>query len=186
MGKRIVAVLTIVALGLLATSPAQASPTGVTPPPEAYCGITWGSGAKAAGPSTSPFSPLTDIRTGRHACYDRMVFDLEGPAAGYRVQYVNHVYTVARGALLPLGGGARLEIVLRAPANDVHGHATYDGVEGARLPRVDLAGYRTFRNARYGGSFEGVTIIGLSTRARLPFRVVKLDHRLVLDVAHQW
>lgn len=186
MGKRIVAVLTIVALSLLAIPAAQASPAAVTEAPEAYCGITWGSLDKTAGPSTSPFSPLTNIRTGRHTCYDRMVFDLAGPAAGYRVHYVTHVYTVASGVLLPLGGGARLEIVLRAPDRDVYGHPTYDAVEGARLPRVDLRGYRTFRHARYGGSFEGVTIVGLSTRARLPFRVFKLDHRLVVDVAHQW
>lgn len=185
MMRRLVVLLVIslAAAGVMATPTAGASPQVEV---AAYCGITWGSQAKAAGPSTSPFSPLTNIRSGQHTCYDRMVFDLGGPASGYHVQYVTHVYTVAQGALLPLGGGARLEIVLRAPANDTHGRVTYDGREGARLPRVDLTGYRTFRNARYGGSFEGVTVIGLSTRARLPFRVTKLGNRVVLDVAHQW
>ena len=55
-----------------------------------------------------------------------------------------------------------------------------------RLPRVDLTGYRTFRVAKYGGSFEGRTIIALGVRARLPFRVFELDERIVIDVAHQW
>lgn len=185
MSRRfLVTSVTLVMAALVMTGvPASAAPRAEA---AAYCGITWGSQAKAAGPSTSPFSPLTNIRTGQHTCYDRMVFDLGGPASGYHVQYVTHVYTVAQGALLPLGGGARLEIVLRAPANDTQGRVTYDGREGARLPRVDLTGYRTFRNARYGGSFEGVTVVGLSTRARLPFRVSKLGNRLVLDVAHQW
>lgn len=176
-------VISLAAAGAVASPPAGATPGART---AAYCGITWGSLPKAAGPSTSPFSPLTNVRAGEHDCYDRMVFDLGGPASGYHVEYVAHVYTVAQGVVLPLGGGARLEIVLRAPANDVHGQVTYDVRTGARLPHVDLTGYRTFRNARYGGSFEGVTVIGLSTRARLPFRVSKLGNRLVLDVAHQW
>lgn len=186
MGKRIVAALTIVALSLLAVPAADASPIGVTVSPEAYCGITWGSLDKTAGPGTSPRSPLTDIRTGQHACYDRMVFDVVGAAPGYRVHYVDRVTTVGSGSTLPLTGGARIEIVLRAPASTPHGRITYSARTGGALPGVDLTGYRTFRSARYGGSFEGVTIVGLGVRARLPFRVFKLDHRLVVDVAHQW
>ena len=186
MGKRIVAVLAAVVALLLAVPAAQASPGAAAPAPEAYCGITWGSLDKVAGPSTSPFSPLTDIRTGRHACFDRMVFDVAATAPGYRVHYVDQVRTVASGSVLPLTGGARLEIVLRAPAHTPHGRVTYPARTGGALPGVDLAGYRTFRSARYGGSFEGVTVVGLGVRARLPFRVFKLDHRLVVDVAHQW
>lgn len=185
MGKRFVAVLAIFAAVLVAAPPAGAAP-GAPAASEAYCGITWGSLAKSAGPSTRPHSPLTNIRTGEHTCFDRMVVDVSRLAPGYRVRYVTHVYTVAQGVLLPLGGGARLEIVLRAPDHDTQGGVTYPVTTGARLPGVDLTGYRTFRNARYGGSFEGVTIVGLALRARLPFRVFKLDHRLVIDVAHQW
>ncbi len=185
MSKRFVAVLAIVAAVLVVAPPALAAP-GAPAASEAYCGITWGSLAKSAGPSTSPLSPLTNIRTGAHTCYDRMVVDVAGLAPGYRVRYVDHVYTVAQGVPLPLGGGARLEIVLRAPAQDIAGRVTYPAATGGRLPGVDISGYRTFRNARYGGSFEGVTIVGLALRARLPFRVFKLDHRLVIDVAHQW
>ena len=186
MGKRIVAVLAAVVVLLLVAPGAGASPAVRAPTPEAYCGIIWGSLDKVAGPSTSPLSPLTNIRTGQHACFDRMVFDVTGAAPGYRVHYVDQVTTVARGDVLPLTGGARIEIVLRAPDRTTHGRVTYDVRTGARLPGVDLGGYRTFRSARYGGSFEGVTIVGLGVRARLPFRVFKLDHRLVVDVAHQW
>ena len=49
-----------------------------------------------------------------------------------------------------------------------------------------MTGYQTFRAAKYGGSFEGVTLFGLGVRARLPFRVFKLDDRIVVDVAHSW
>ncbi|MFJ1610213.1 hypothetical protein ACIOHS_43890 [Streptomyces sp. NPDC088253] len=51
---------------------------------------------------------------------------------------------------------------------------------------VDLSGYRTFREAKFGASFEGVTQVGLGVRARLPFRVSQLPDRLVVDVAHTW
>jgi hypothetical protein len=51
---------------------------------------------------------------------------------------------------------------------------------------VDLTGYRTFRDTRFAGSFEGETQIGLGVRARLPFRVLQLDGRIIVDVAHSW
>ena len=65
-------------LGLLVL---PAVPVGAAP--EASCSVTWGSGVKAAGPATSPSSEVLDVRTGRHACYDRFVVDLDGPASGY-------------------------------------------------------------------------------------------------------
>ena len=54
-----------------------------------------------------------------------------------------------------------------------------------------MAGYRTFRQVVYAGTFEGYTSVGLGVRARLPFRVLVLDgpgtsSRLVVDVAHHW
>jgi hypothetical protein len=38
----------------------------------------------------------------------------------------------------------------------------------------------------WAGSFEGQSTIGLGVRARLPFRVLQLPGRLVIDVAHHW
>jgi hypothetical protein len=54
-----------------------------------------------------------------------------------------------------------------------------------------VAGFSTFRQVAYGGSYEGYTTIGLGVRARLPFRVFVLSGpgtgaRLVIDVAHRW
>ncbi|HEY8060805.1 MAG TPA: hypothetical protein VID94_18705 [Acidimicrobiales bacterium] len=150
------------------------------------CAVTWGSGAKGAGPPTSTFSEVTNVRTGRHACYDRFVVDLAGPASGYHVQYVRRLHGIASGDVIPLPGGARLEILVRAPAMDTNGHSTYPGVEGQPLPGVNLAGYQTFRSTRFAGSFEGLTLFGLGVRARLPFRVLKIGNRVVVDVAHHW
>jgi hypothetical protein len=172
--KRLLVLLTLVlALGLPATSTADAAPRG--------CSVTWGSAAKTAGPATSPGSPITNVRTGPHACYDRFVIDLGGPASGYAVRYVRRYRAEGSGDVIPLPGGARIEIIAKAPAN-----GTYGGTVGQPLPGVRVAGYQTFRSTRFGGSFEGVTSFGLGVRARLPFRVVKLGNRLVVDVAHHW
>ena len=173
--KRLMVIAALVlTLGLPAASPAgAASPRG--------CSVTWGSLAKSAGPATSPGSPITDVRTGEHACYDRFVVDMDGPASGYAVRYVRRYRAEGSGNVIRLPGGARLEIIAKAPAN-----GTYPGVVGQRLPGVSVAGYQTFRSTRYGGSFEGVTSFGLGVRARLPFRVLRFDNHLIVDVAHNW
>jgi len=69
------ALLAAVGLGILTPGPASASTS--------YCGLSWGSLAKT-GPGLSPAS-VTDIRTGQHYCFDRMVVDLNGPVKGYTV-----------------------------------------------------------------------------------------------------
>jgi len=149
-----------------------------------YCGITWGSGAKVVNQYST--STIVNVRTGQHTCYDRMVIDLNGSAPGYNVSYVDNFYAQGSGMLIPLQGGAKLSIVALAPAYDLNGNPTYHAAVGQLLPNINLAGYQTFRDLRYGGSFEGVTSFGLGVRARLPFRVFQLDNRLVIDVAHHW
>jgi hypothetical protein len=151
-----------------------------------YCGITWGSLAKSGGALST--APLTSVRAGQHDCYDRLVFDIRGAKAGYQVSYVSQVHA-QDGSVIPLRGGAFLEIELLDPAYDQTGHVTYNPANPREL--VNLAAYRTFRQAAWGGSFEGYTTVGLGVRARLPFRVFTLagpgsSMRIVLDVAHQW
>lgn len=160
-----------------ATTSAQAAP---------YCGITWGSQAKSS--STMVTGPLTAVRAGRHACFDRMVIDLKGKAPGYSVRYVSAVRTEGEGRLVPLRGGAKLLVVTRAPAYTSTGTPSYTPANPREL--VNLTGYTTFRQAAWAGSFEGQTSIGLGVRARLPFRVFTIHDatgsRLVIDVAHRW
>jgi hypothetical protein len=149
-----------------------------------YCGITWGSGAKTVIQYST--SAITNVRTGQHTCYDRMVIDLNGSAPGYYVRYVSNFYSEGQGKLIPLQGGAKLQISALAPASDSNGNITYNAEVGHTLPNIDLTGYQTFRDLRYGGGFEGQTSFGLGVRALLPFRVFQLDNRLVIDVAHRW
>jgi hypothetical protein len=157
--------------------------------PSASCGVTWGSTPKTAQGAAG--RPLTDVRTGRHTCYDRMVLDIRpGSSAdspGYRVRYVDKLYQDGSGHPITIGGGAILEIVADAPSYDPETfEPTYPGSGGKPLPGVDLTGYKTFRDARFGASFEGTTQLGLGVRARLPFRVTGLGDRLIVDVAHSW
>lgn len=147
------------------------------------CATSWGSVERTA-PALSQ-APLVDIRTGRHTCFDRVVFEVDGPVGGYSVAYVAAVTQDGSGATLPVPGGARLQVVLHHPAYDAAGAATYPG----RPPAV--SGYRALRSVVFGGSFEGYTTVGVGTRARLPFRVTTLagpggHSRIVLDVAHRW
>lgn len=137
------------------------------------------------GGAPSP-APLTNVRGGRHDCYDRLVMDIRGAENGFQVRYVSQVYDQG-GTVIPLRGGALLEIVLLDPAYDDTGASTYDPADPQEL--VNVSGWRTFRQVAWGGSYEGYTTIGLGARARLPFRVFSLagpgSSSRVLDVAHR-
>lgn len=172
-------ILVAVGLGFLAPGPASATTS--------YCGLVWGSLVKTD-PAMSTAS-VTNVRTGQHYCFDRMVVDLNGPVAGYTVQYVPTVVQDGSGLAIPLRGSAFLQVTVNAPAYDSNGNVTYSPAAKAELS--DVSGYQTFRQVAYAGSFEGYTSFGLGVRARLPFRVFTLDgpgsgSRLVVDVAHFW
>jgi hypothetical protein len=151
------------------------------------CEQMWGSLPKSVPSSTS--APVTGVRAGEHPCVDRLVVDIAGAAAGYDVRYVDAVTTDGSGEPVPLRGGAKLRIVVHAPAYDQDGNPTYRPANRREL--VDVSGFDTFRQIAYAGSFEGDTTIGLGVRARLPFTVSVLpgpgsSSRVVLDVAHAW
>ncbi|WP_432057362.1 AMIN-like domain-containing (lipo)protein [Streptomyces sp. bgisy022] len=172
------------ALGTAAVPAAAATRTAA--PAATACPTGWGSLPETGTPATA--TPVRDIRTGRHDCYDRMVVDVPGAGnVGYSVRYVDRLHQDGSGRPVPVAGGAVLEIRVTAPAYDPEtGRATYPARAGHALPGVDLTGYRTFRAARFAGSFEGDTQVGLGVRARLPFRVLQLQDRVVIDVAHNW
>ncbi|MFH9671778.1 hypothetical protein ACH4L5_05785 [Streptomyces sp. NPDC017405] len=177
--------LVLAGAGLGAVTAAAGTATAATAR-SAACPTGWGSGAKG-GVATGAV-PLKDIRTGRHDCFDRMVFDVPGGGAlAYHVQYVDRLVQNATGRHIPVGGGAVLDIRVGAPAYDPEsGEPAYPGQAGRPLPGVDPGGYRAFRDTRFAGSFEGETQVGLGVRARLPFRVTRPAGRLVIDVAHTW
>jgi hypothetical protein len=184
--KRSIAAVVGLVLAMLTLAAGLAGPASAAP----YCGIRWGSLAKVdPRPMTLETGPLVNVRAGRHACYDRLVLDLGGGAGGYTVQYVPELIQDGSGEVLPLRGGARLDIITTIPATDEFGGITYTPDD--RLEAVDVSRFRTFRQVASLGNFEGYQQLGLGVRARLPFRVFTLHgpdggSRLVLDVAHRW
>lgn len=165
-------------LGLIVPTVAQAAP---------YCGINWGSTPKSIDGNPTPWWPIVGVRGGQQPCYDRLVIDFQGQPSAYHVQYVPAVTQQGSGAVVPLRGGAFLQIDLQSVTYDINtGTPTYQPANPKEL--VNVSGWKTFRQVASGGSFEGYTTIGLGVRARLPFRVFTLTDpgRIVIDVAHQW
>ncbi|MCM2389925.1 AMIN-like domain-containing (lipo)protein [Streptomyces albipurpureus] len=153
----------------------------------AVCSTAWGSGTKSDLDSFA--KPLTNIRTGQHACYDRMVFDTSGATGkvGYHISYVSSFQQDGTGTQIPVAGGAILQIYVNAPSYDPEtGNVIYPGRPAQTLPGVNITGYRTFKDTRFGASFEGRTQVGLGLRAKLPFRVLQSGDKLIVDVAHTW
>ncbi|TDO48544.1 hypothetical protein EV643_107173 [Kribbella sp. VKM Ac-2527] len=151
------------------------------------CPTGWGSLREANSRFTA--AAVTNVRTGRHACFDRIVIDLAGKPTGYDVSYVSNVYQDGSGFLVPLRGGAKIQLIVHGPAYDDAGRSTYNPANHRELTNV--TGYRTLRQLASAGSFEGQTTIGVGVRARLPFRVFTLTgpgsgSRVVVDVAHTW
>lgn len=204
-GAALSALTALAAATTLAVGPGAASAVTATPAPLArlaatagltigttssYCGLEWGSLAKANA-ITHTSGTVSNVRAGRHTCYDRLVIDVADvpKSLSYDVRYVDAVRQDGSGNVVPLAGGAKLRVIVRAPAYDNNGSATYTPANKAQL--VDVTGWTTFRQVAWAGSFEGQTTVGLGVRARLPFRVTVLDGpgdgaRLVIDVAHRW
>jgi hypothetical protein len=165
----------LVLLAATFTAIALAVPAQAAAP---YCGIPWGSVAKQS--SAGAGGQITNVRAGRHDCYDRLVIDLRGSAGPYNVSYVNPVTEDPSGRPVALRGGAFLQIAVHSPTSHPRNNSEL----------VDVTGFSTFRQVAQVGSFEGVTSFGLGVRARLPFRVFTLSGggtgRVVIDVAHRW
>lgn len=181
--------LAVLAAGLVggAGSAGAASSAG-TAAAAPYCGITWGSTDRAGGALST--APLVAVRTGRHDCHDRVVFEFAGPVDGYSVHY-GETWTDGEGlAMSPYtAGSALLAVSLRAPAYDDSHVSTYPHRTGDHVANV--LRYRTLRDVVFAGSHEGYTTVAVGVRARLPFRVSVLSgpgthSRIVLDIAHQW
>lgn len=179
-------ILSGIAALLLVGGLGAALPAAATAAP--YCGIHWGSLRDSrAGYSTAQ---IFDVRSGEHACYDRLVIDLDHDVTGYTVKYVDSVQRPGSGHHVTLRGGADLEVIVHAPTYNAEiGHETYHPDDRDRV--VNVTDYRTFRQVALAGSFEGQSTFGLGVRAHLPFRTFVLDgpgdgSRIVIDVAHRW
>ena len=123
---------------------------------------------------------LVGLRAGRHAGFDRVVFQLDGPIPSYySVRYVPVVRLDGSGAPLRLRGAAFLEVVVRAPTHD----EDYRPVLRPTRLRPD---FPALREVNAPGSFEGQTTAGIGVAQRVGFRMLELTSptRIVIDIAH--
>ena len=130
-------------------------------------------------PGGSP--KLITLRAGRHAGYDRVVFQLDGPIPSYySVRYLPQVRLDGSGEPLRLRGAAFLEVVIRAPTHDEQ----YRPVLTPTRLRPD---FPALREVNAPGSFEGQTTAGIGVAYRAPFRVLELANptRIVVDLQTQ-
>jgi hypothetical protein len=176
--KRLAAALTAVAVAVTPALPAHRAQAHAP-----SCETGWGSLPEER--TSGSTGVVVDVRTGRHACFDRLVLVLSGDVGGCFVRYVRQVRRDGSGAPVPVRGGARLEVVVTAPP------AATDAWFLPNGELLDPRRFRTFRHLAWAGSFESQSTFGLGVRARLPFRVLVLDgpgtgSRLVVDVAHRW
>jgi hypothetical protein len=174
----------------------RAVPSSAPPAPAAAgrCATGWGTGAKSTGTRMSA-AELYLVRAGRHTCYDRLVFDVNGAAAvDASVRYDRTVLSDPAGRPVPVSGHAALQVIVRAPylGAGSSGHQPYRKVPsvGARLvPASTLGGLAVVRDVRFAGTFEGVTTVAVGVSTRLPFRVLVIrDHagrHVVVDIARR-
>jgi hypothetical protein len=129
----VVAFLALVgSLGLATTASAAAGSPA--------CGIVWGSLEKASQGTNA--ATMTNVRAGRHDCYDRLVLDYEGRNDGFSVRYVPTITVLGLTQPVDLRGGELLEIVVAQP----YGPDTQSGYHPAnREELVNVTGWRTFR-----------------------------------------
>src|SRR3954453_4754380 len=125
-------------------------------PASADLGAPTSTASRTVTRTPSPTPRMFDIRTGRHATFDRVVFDLRGGAPGYRVGYVQTVREDASGKVVDLRGRAQLLVRLTpAQAHRDDGTAPYAGSRRVMVDDPEL------REVAMVGDFEGIVSIGL-------------------------
>jgi hypothetical protein len=177
---------------------APAPGVSVTPRPASTAGSCaaehrWGTAPRAGSTAMTP-AALYRVRAGRHSCYDRVVFDLNGgEAVGYTARYVPVVTADGSGEPVSVDGRAVLEVVVRAPVRgtDSQGHQPSVGppaVGEDLVAPAKLAGWASLTEVAFAGSFEGQTTLAVGVRERRPFRVwisgEQHYRHVVLDIAH--
>jgi hypothetical protein len=140
-------------------------------------GLVLGLAAAPAGAQSTP--TLVDVRAGRHAGFDRVVFEFRGAVPATRhVRYVDQLTQDGSGEPVSLAGGAALEVAFQgANAHDDGGRPTVS-------PRRFSPGFAALKEVAQVGDFEAVVTYGLGVDRQRPFKVSTLSSpsRLVIDL----
>jgi hypothetical protein len=142
--------------------------------------------------NTMSAAEIYAVRTGRHDCFDRVVFSLNDTApVGHHVSYVDVTRADGSGQAVPTTGGADLQVIVRAWD---FGYAQ-DGKQPWRKPwKVGQTLYEhdwpALRQVKAAGAHDGQTTFAVGVEERLPVHVFTLVDsqnevmRVVVDIAH--
>jgi len=167
-----------------APSPAVSVDTPTTQAPEPDSSNTPTDAAEKVSPAGAGAKlTVTDIRTGVHEGFDRVVYELDGEGTpGWRVGYVAEAVQDGSGNEVTVAGDAVLQVLIDGSA-----YPFDSGVEPYAGPDPVLAAPGgSVVEVTGSGVFEGVTqsFVGVS-ESGTPFAVYSLSdpQRVVIDVA---
>ncbi len=125
---------------------------------------------------------VSDIRTGRHDGFDRVVFEVGGTGTpGWDVRYVDAATSQGSGEQVDVAGEAVLQVTITGA-----GYPYDTGVEEWSGPDpLPGRGTGNVTEVAFDATFEGTTVAFVGTRAETPFRVSLLQDpaRVVVEVA---
>ncbi|MGY1695062.1 hypothetical protein ACI780_09115 [Geodermatophilus sp. SYSU D00814] len=125
---------------------------------------------------------VTDVRTGRHEGFDRVVLEVGGTGTpGWDVRYVDAAASQGSGEPVEVAGAAVLQVTVTGA-----GYPFDTGVEEFAGPDpLPGQGTANVTEVVFDATFEGTTVAFVGTRARAPFRVYLLQDpaRVVVEVA---
>jgi len=166
-----------------AGSPGPASSTAA---PQTVATVSAGEQAGAKAPAgrvcQQPGKYLTAVRTGKHAGYDRVVFQFSGGVPVIKAERAKAIYADPKGTKISLPGRFFLHVVFRGASGfcPQPSHRTWTG-PSALTPR-----YPQLLAVKAAGDFEGYLSFGLGLAAKGPYHVSTLTgpDRVVIDVSH--
>ncbi|WP_216207538.1 AMIN-like domain-containing (lipo)protein [Amycolatopsis aidingensis] len=167
-------------------------PQGQLPQGQPGCAVTEGWNTRPDVLEGRSSQEVFQVRIGRHECFDRVVFDVDGTQrVGFDVRYVPTVHAEGSGKPLPVAGGAALKVIVRAPAEGFRGQGEVLATTGEYFYTADqLSEWSALSAVRFAGSFEGQSTFAIGARSERPMRAFTLvDERsqvrnVVVDIAH--
>ena len=142
-------------------------------------------GSEELRPLDPELAYLSDVRTGRHdEGFDRVTFEFEGGATGYRIEYVDPPIMEDPSDLpVAIDGNAFLRVVFfSASAVDL----STDTPRVTCCVSVIMTGFPSLVDLKETGDFEATLSYVLGLSEEVDFRVGTLQnpYRIYIDVAH--
>lgn len=112
--------------------------------------------------AASKTATVTNLRTGGHSGYDRVVIDYKGKTPTIKLKFVSNLYSCGSGNKLTLPGNKILQIDLTpAQAHKNNGNNAYVGPGRTSTSSVNLT---TIKGVRMACDFEGHVTFGIGVK----------------------